>query len=219
MTMKPAVRRLALTAHVTVSVGWIGAALVFLAIAVVALTAGDDLTVRGAYVLMERAGWLVLVPLAFASLLTGVVMSLGTTWGLFWHYWVVVKLVITVFSTIILLIYTGTFRQMAHVAANPNVALDGVRNPSPLLHAILAIVLLLTASVLAVYKPVGVTAYGRRKQLEEGRGPTPTSIPQRSAAPTNASPWLYVSVAVAVVIVVILLVVILHLMGTVGGRH
>ena len=217
MTMKPAVRRLALTAHVTVSVGWIGAALAFLGIGVLALTSRDDLTVRGAYVLMERAGWLVLVPLAFASLLTGLVMSLGTTWGLFRHYWVVVKLVITAFSTGILLIYTGTFRQMAHVAANPNVALDGVRNPSPVLHAILAILLLLTATVLAVYKPVGVTAYGRRKQLEEGRRATPQSIPQQSAAATNASPWLYVSVAV--VIAVILLVVILHLTGTVGGRH
>jgi len=130
MTMKPAVRRLALTAHVVASVGWIGAAVVFLAISALALTARDDLTVRGAYVLMEREGWLVLVPLAFASLVTGLVMSLGTTWGLFRHYWVVAKLVITVFSTVILLIYTGTFIQMAHVAAHPNVALDRVRSPS-----------------------------------------------------------------------------------------
>ena len=169
MAMKPAVRRLALTAHVVLSVGWIGAALAFLAIAAVALTGGDDLTVRGAYVLMERAGWLVLVPLAFASLLTGVVMSLGTTWGLFQHYWVVGKLAITIFSTIILLMYTGTFRHMAQVAADPNVALVRVRNPSPVLHAIVATLLLLTATVLAIYKPVGVTAHGRRKQLEEGR--------------------------------------------------
>ena len=216
MTMKPAVRRLALTAHVTVSVGWIGAALVFLAIAAMALTAEDDLTVRGAYVLMERAGWLVLVPLAFASLLTGVVMSLGTTWGLFRYYWVAVKLVITVFSTIILLIYTGTFRQMAHVAADPTVALDNVRNPSPVLHAGLAMLLLLTATVLAVYKPAGLTAYGRRKQLEEGRS-MPTSIPQRSTAAENASPWLYVSVAV--VVAVILVVIVLHLTGIVSGGH
>lgn len=215
--MRPGVRRFALTAHVTVSVGWTGAALVFLVIAAMALTGEDDLTVRGAYVLMERAGWLVLVPLAFASLLTGVVMSLGTTWGLFRHFWVVIKLAITIFSTVILLIYTGTFRQMAHVAADATVALDRVRNPSPVLHAILAMLLLLTATVLAVSKPVGLTAYGRRKQLEEGRRSTPTSIPQRSAAATNASPWLYVSVGV--VIAVILVVVILHLTGTVGGRH
>ena len=58
--MRPGVRRFALTAHVTVSVGWTGAALVFLVIAAMALTGEDDLTVRGAYVLMERAGWLVL---------------------------------------------------------------------------------------------------------------------------------------------------------------
>ena len=77
--------------------------------------------------------------------------------------------------------------------------------------------LLLTATVLAVYKPVGVTAYGRRNQLDERRRSTPIVTPERRAAPTNASPWLYVSVAV--LIVVILVVVVLHLMGTVGGGH
>jgi hypothetical protein len=89
MTMTRGVRNLALTAHVTSSVGWMGAVLVFLALSVLGLTSRNDLTVRGAYLVMEPAAWLVLVPLAHASLLTGIVMSLGTTWGLFRHYWVV----------------------------------------------------------------------------------------------------------------------------------
>jgi hypothetical protein len=85
------------------------------------------------------------------------------------------------------------------------------------LHAILAMLLLLTATILAVYKPVGVTAYGRRKQLEEARRSTPSSMPQRNAAATNAAPWLYVSIAF--VFAVIVLVVILHLTGTIGAGH
>lgn len=101
MTMPPGARKLALTAHVTASVGWLGAIIVFLGLAVVGLTSQDAKTVRAAYLVMEPAARLVLVPLSFASLVTGVVLSLGTAWGLFRHYWIVFKLVITVFATII----------------------------------------------------------------------------------------------------------------------
>ena len=49
---------------------------------------------RATYLVMEPAAWVVLVPLAFASLLTGLVQSLSTTWGLARHYWVLFKLLI-----------------------------------------------------------------------------------------------------------------------------
>jgi hypothetical protein len=165
MIMPPRLRTLALTAHVTCSVGWIGAVMAFLALAAVGLTSQDARTVRGAYLVMEPAAWLVLVPLAFASLLTGIVMSLGTAWGLFRHYWVLFKLLITVFATSVLLIYMGTFRLMADAAADPTADLSIVRNPSPVLHSVLALLVLLVATVLAVYKPRGITPYGRRKQV------------------------------------------------------
>jgi uncharacterized membrane protein len=163
MTMPPGARKLALTAHVTASVGWLGAIIVFLGLAVVGLTSQDAQTVRAAYLVMEPAARLVLVPLSFASLVTGVVLSLGTAWGLFRHYWIVFKLVITVFATIILLIYMKTFRSMAGVAADPSADLAMVRNASPLLHAALALLVLVAATVLAVYKPRGLTPYGRRQ--------------------------------------------------------
>jgi hypothetical protein len=145
--MTPALRRLTFTTHVTSSVGWVGAVMAFLALAVIGFTSNDEAKVRGAYLLMAPAAWFVLVPLAHASLLSGIVLSLGTPWGLFRHYWVVLKLGITVFSTVILLSYMGTFRQMAGVAADPVLDLAAVRNASPIVHAILALVLLLTATV------------------------------------------------------------------------
>lgn len=131
MTMTPGLRKFALSVHVTATVGWLGAVVVFLALAVVGLTSPDAATVRGAYLVMEPAAWFVLVPLALASLLTGLVVSLGTAWGLFRHYWVLAKLVITIFATIVLLIYMKTFRFMAAVAADPGADLGAVRNASP----------------------------------------------------------------------------------------
>ncbi len=169
MVMTPWLRKFALTAHVTSSVGWLGAVACFLALALVGLTSQDAQTVRGAYLVMEPAARFVLVPLAFASLLTGLVQSLGTPWGLLRHYWIVFKLLINVFATIVLLLYLPTFRFMAGVAADPSADLGVVRNASPVLHAALGLLVLLVATVLAVYKPRGRTRYGRRKQQEERR--------------------------------------------------
>jgi uncharacterized membrane protein len=169
MIMPPRLRKFALTAHVTSSVSWLGAVVVFLALAVLGLTSQDAQTVRGAYLVMEPAARFVLVPLALASLLTGIVQSLGTTWGLFRHYWVLFKLLINVVATIVLLLYMETFRFMASVAADPGADLGVVRNASPGIHAALALLLLLVATVLAVYKPRGMTRYGRRKQRQQSR--------------------------------------------------
>ncbi|MFF8395496.1 hypothetical protein [Streptomyces sp. NPDC016172] len=181
MTMPPRLRKLALIAHVTSSVGWLGAVVVFLALAVIGTTSQDPATVRGVYLVMEPAAWYTLVPLACAALLTGIVQSLGTPWGLFRHYWVLFKLLLNVVATVVLLIYMGTFRFMAHTAANPEAELSSVRDFSPVLHSVLALVVLLLAMVLAVYKPRGVTPFGQRKQGAQRKGrsaPGAVSVPQ-----------------------------------------
>jgi ABC-type anion transport system duplicated permease subunit len=91
MTLTPSLRKLTLTVHVMSSVGWFGAVAAFLALAVAALTSQDAQLVRSADLAMDLTAWFVIVPLCFASLLTGLVSSLGTHWGLFRHYWVACK--------------------------------------------------------------------------------------------------------------------------------
>ena len=91
-------------------------------------------------------------------------MSLGTSWGLFRHYWVLVKFVITVVAAIILFMYTQTLEQLGTMARDPTLTINGLRNGSPVLHAGLAVLALLVNATLSVYKPRGMTNYGRRKQ-------------------------------------------------------
>ena len=86
MTMAPGLRKFALTVHLTASVGWLGAVVAYLSLGVSAVTSQDAPTVRAAWIAMEVTGWFAIVPLTLASLLTGLVMSLGTPWGLFRHY-------------------------------------------------------------------------------------------------------------------------------------
>jgi hypothetical protein len=166
MTLAPRLRKAVLTAHVTASVGWLGAVGGFLALSIVGLASDDPQTVRAAYLAMNSIGWFVLVPLSLASLLTGLVQSLGTKWGLFVHYWVVVKLVINVVASIILVLYMQTLDSLARIARESlsRGELTGLRDPSPVLHSGAAIMLLLVATTLAVYKPRGMTKYGQRKQ-------------------------------------------------------
>src|SRR5215213_10088592 len=163
-------RKVALTAHVTASVGWLGAVIAFLALSIAGLTSQDPQTVQGSYLVMELTGWVVLVPLSLASLATGLVCSLGSSWGLFRHYWVLFKLVINLVATIVLLLYMQTLKHLGDIAtatALSGTGLRGLRDPSPVLHAAAALLLLLVATTLAIYKPRGMTRYGQCTQYRQ----------------------------------------------------
>lgn len=166
MTMTPRVRKLALTAHVTTSVGWLGAVATSVALALAAMISQDTQVVKAVYLAMELIGWYVLVPLSLASLLSGLVQSLGTTWGLFRHYWVVTKLLMNLFATGVLLLYMQTLSYLADLAAEgatSSTDLGLLRSPSAAIHASGAMLLLVVAATLSVYKPRGMTKYGQRR--------------------------------------------------------
>lgn len=161
--MPPRIRKLALVTHVGASVGWLGAVLTSLVLAVIGLVSHDSALVRGIYLTLEVLGWYVLIPLSVASLISGLVQGLGTSWGLLRHYWVLVKLVMNLFATGVLLLYMQTLGVLAHEARTAAASgANQLGNPSPVLHAAGAVVLLLMALMLSVYKPRGLTRYGRR---------------------------------------------------------
>ena len=167
-TMSQRVRKFALTTHITVSVGWVGAVAAYLALDVTVLTSQDAQMLRAAYLAMELIVLYVIVPLALASLLTGLVMALGTRWGLFRHYWVLISFLLTVFAVVVLLVETQTISQLAAIAANPTTTGDKLRAlPGTLLHSGLGMLVLLVITVLNVYKPRGLTPYGWRKLREQ----------------------------------------------------
>lgn len=166
MRMGVPLRKLVLTAHVVSSVGWLGAVGVSLALGIAAVVSADAQIVRAVYLTLQLMAWGVLVPLSIASLITGIVQSLGTAWGLFQHYWVVAKLVINLFASLVLLLYTQTlnsFASMARQPAHAPGAIDMLRSPSVAIHSAGALILLVAATVLSVYKPRGMTRHGQRK--------------------------------------------------------
>jgi hypothetical protein len=176
MTMTPGLRRLALIVHLTSSVGWIGAVLAYLALTVSEIISQDAQTVRAAWIGMEVTGWYVIVPLAFGSLLTGLVMSLGTPWGLIRHYWVLITLGLTLFCTVILVAHMRTVSAVARIARDPDGSHLGHLG-GDLLHPGVGLVVLLIIMALNVYKPRGLTPYGWRKLCEERSVSSPQVAP------------------------------------------
>lgn len=160
--MTPRIRKLSLVIHVGASVGWLGAVLSSLVLAVVGLTSRDGALVRGTYLTLVVIGWYALVPLSVASLITGLVQGLGTAWGLLRHYWVLVKLVLNLIATGVLLLYMQTLGALERAARIADAAAGPEGNPSPVLHSAGAVLLLLMALVLSVFKPRGMTRFGRR---------------------------------------------------------
>lgn len=169
MIMTPGLRKIALIVHVISSVGWLGAVAGFLALALSGITSQDVVTVRAAYIAMELTTRFVIVPLALVSLLTGVVCSLFTRWGLLRYYWVLVKLVITTLATLILLAHTQPIERLSGVAAKMAVVGTPLYNQQLLMVVAsgAAVVALIVLTALSVYKPTGMTPYGWRKQGEQ----------------------------------------------------
>lgn len=212
--MSPSLRKFALTAHVTSSISWLGAVAGFLALAVAGLTSRDAQMVRAAYLAMELTAWFVIVPLAFASLLTGIIHSLGTTWGLFRHYWVLAKLLITIPSTILLLVHMKVVSRLAGAAAKTilfSADLHGLRIQM-VADAGAALLVLLVATTLSVYKPQGRTPYGRLYP-DSNSG---TGVGPGRGSSTSTPRWVYMFGITGIV----LLFVMHHLtVGGLGGHH
>ncbi len=163
--MATGLRKLVLAVHLTASLGWLGAVMAYVALGISATRTADAEVVRSAWTAMELVGWVVIVPLAVASLVTGVVVSLGTPWGLVRHYWVLISLGLTILATAVLLLHMPSVSATARIARESDGA-QLAQLGGDLGHAVGGLVVLLVVTVLNVYKPQGLTPYGWRKQQE-----------------------------------------------------
>lgn len=170
MIMPPALRKFALAVHLTCSVGWIGAVAAYLVLDVTVATSQDPQTVRPAWIAMGLVVTWAIVPLAIASLLTGLVMALFTKWGLFRHWWVLISLLLTIGASLVLWSETGVIGAAAAIAADATASVDELLAlPPSLPHSIGGMAVLLIIQTLNIYKPQGLTRYGWHKLQEERR--------------------------------------------------
>jgi hypothetical protein len=159
MPLNPPLRKLLLLLHVLTSVGWTGAVAAFLALAITGLNAGDVPTTQAVYIAMLPITWWIIVPLAIGSLVSGITLSLCTTWGLFRHYWVIFKLLISSLSLPLLFLHIGIIRRVATAAITGPVHTGDLHQDrlQLVIASMASLTALVIATLLSVYKPRGRT--------------------------------------------------------------
>lgn len=157
--LKPPVRRALLVVHVAVSVSWLGLTLGLLTLGITAYTTGDPTLTEASYRAMKVFSDWLLVPVVVTTLVSGLVLSLGTPWGLARHRWVWIKFWIT--------LVTGAATVFAlrpgivHAASS-----GGVPDSSLVAAPSVATAAYLFMTVISVLKPWGLTRRGRRHRAE-----------------------------------------------------
>jgi hypothetical protein len=166
MMMTPFFRKLNLSAHIISSVGWLGSVAAFVAIAITGLVSNDDQVIRSCYIVMEMVTLFVIVPASFAAFSTGVIQGIGTPWGLFRHYWIIVKLVFTVIATVVLLLHLQPISILGNQAATSSALLHDSKSLriQVLADGAAAVLLLMAITAISIYKPWGRVTSGLNKE-------------------------------------------------------
>ncbi|HEY5822460.1 MAG TPA: hypothetical protein VIT20_10820 [Propionibacteriaceae bacterium] len=155
-------RQLLVFLHVTSSLGWMGAGAANLVLAVTGATTGSAEVRRVSYALIDQIDVYLVIPLAFTTLIGGIVVSLATPWGLIRHWWVLAKLVLT-----LAVIVFSTFGVGVWVYESIDASADGGTSPVALRlvqGAGANIVAFLFMSFVSFAKPWGTTPWTRTRR-------------------------------------------------------
>jgi Predicted integral membrane protein (DUF2269) len=157
--LSPFLRKLLLTIHIIVSVGLLGDSAGYLAVAIRGATSGDPLVANSSYQILPMFAFVFGVPLSFAALLSGVLLGLGTKWGVFRYPWVTTKLLL-----IVSVIAVGAL--VLNGGMNAMLSGRGGAKGQVIAGAAYDVVALTIATVLAVFKPGGRWSSKRDRVIE-----------------------------------------------------
>ncbi|MCX4559504.1 DUF2269 domain-containing protein [Streptomyces phaeochromogenes] len=168
MKLSRPARRATLVVHVAASAGWLGLTLGLLALGITATTTGSAVTVEASVRAMKLfADWL-LLPLAFLTLVSGLVLSLGTPWGLARHRWVYIKfwLTLATITATVFALRPGVGAAVTAVSAGGPLPDAG----DVLFGPIVSLSAYLFMTVISVLKPWGLTRRERRLREQKSAG-------------------------------------------------
>ncbi|WP_432119650.1 DUF2269 domain-containing protein [Streptomyces sp. bgisy032] len=152
-------RRAVLVVHVVASASWLGLTLGLLALGITAAGSGDPAAVAASVRSMGLFADLLLLPVAFLTLGSGLVLALGTPWGLARHRWVWTKFWLTLATTAAtaFALRPGVHEAVTAVAAGPLPDASEV-----LMGPVVSLSAYVFMTVISVLKPWGPTKRGRR---------------------------------------------------------
>jgi len=150
------VRAALLTVHVAASVGWLGLDGALITLEVTGLRSDVPGIRAGIATAMAALVCRVLMPVVLISLTSGLTLTLGTSWGLVRHWWLLAKsgIAVVLSATGLMLLLPRLHQVLAGGSESVQTQTLAARSA--------AVVLLLTATGLSVVKPWGKTRLARR---------------------------------------------------------
>ncbi|MEU9991013.1 DUF2269 domain-containing protein [Streptomyces sp. NPDC048045] len=182
MLSRPA-RRASLVVHVAASASWLGLTLGLLALGITATATGSAVTAQASVRGMKLfADWL-LLPVAFLTLLSGVLLSMGTPWGLARHRWVYIKFWLTLATTAATAFALRPGVNSALAALTAGGPLPGAR--AVLAGPVVSLSAYVFMTAISVLKPWGLTRRGRNHRAAARAAKRVDGGPRVSTGPEN----------------------------------
>jgi hypothetical protein len=151
--------------HIAFSAGWLGLVVAILTLEITAATASDSAFSVACYTMMGRIDTPVIPLFAVATLVTGIALSVATPWRLLHHWWIVVKLVLSLAVIVTAVALTGEWLQQAAAQASAHAGTGSTAGLSAWLLVVgsgFHLLFLWVATTISVDKPWGKTTLGRR---------------------------------------------------------
>jgi hypothetical protein len=156
-------RRVLVTLHVALAVGWLGVSMAMLTLAIAARVSLPAAHARSAYWAMHLLANVLLIPLSLSVLLIGLVVALTSPWGLVRYRWVLVKLIATCAAVLLSLLALPAMTRIAYQDATQH-ALAAARDAGTrlIIAGSVSVALYLSLTAISILKPWGRTVRGRR---------------------------------------------------------
>ena len=171
--LTPVARKAVLVLHVVAGIGWMGVDIALLVLLITARTTNDAaLAISG----FNAIGMIVPVavpPLSLGILVTGLMLGLGTRWGLVRYWWVLVKLLLSLIMTVLVFVSLVPAVSGIAILTATTISADAVRAslgtlPTMLMFPpVVSFLMLGAAAILSIFKPWQRTPWSR----ESGTGP------------------------------------------------
>jgi hypothetical protein len=165
--LTPAARNTVLVLHVIMGISWMGVDIALFALLMTARTTHDASLVVSGFNAIGVIVPLAVPPLSLGILGTGLILGLGTRWGLIHYWWVLVKLLLSMIMTALVYLSLLPAIRGTAILSDLTLSADAVRaslGPLPtmlMFPPIVSFLMLATATILSIFKPWRRTPWSR----------------------------------------------------------
>jgi hypothetical protein len=165
--LAPAARKAVMVLHAICGISWMGVDIAVFVLLVTARTTNDPALVISGFNAIRMIVPIAVPPLSLGILLTGLILGLGTRWGLLRYWWVLLKLMLSLIMTVLVFVSLVPGVNSIAVLSTTTMSADAVRAslgslPDQLMFPpIVSFLMLGIAAILSIFKPWRRTPWSR----------------------------------------------------------